>query len=197
MTTTSGDARTILRELDDHALVARAQADDIGAFEELVRRHRDRLHRVALRVCRDRADAEDVTQEAIVRAWRALPGFRGDASFTTWMYRIVTNLALNRVTRRREDAAEEVPEPDDVTAALDPARRIEDRERLGVALQALGALTPEQRACLVLREVEGLSYDDLADVLGVTVASVKGRLFRARQDLAGVLARYDATGEGS
>lgn len=188
---------TVRLDASDEELVALAQHDDVEAFEELVRRHRDTFFRVALRICRDRADAEDVTQEAIVRAWRSLGSFRGDARFTTWMYRIITNLALNKVTRRREHAVEEVPEaPGDGSDAADPARRAEDRERLDVALAALATLTAEQRACLVLREVEGLSYEELAEVLDISVASVKGRLFRARQDLSEALARYDAGGEG-
>jgi RNA polymerase sigma-70 factor, ECF subfamily len=178
----------------DRELVARARAGDTAAFEELVRRHRDRIYRVALRVCRHPADAEDVTQEAIVRAWRGLGTFRGDAEFTTWLYRIVTNLALNRVTRRREHATERVPEPAGPGEALDPARRAEDRERLDAALAALDTLTAEQRACYVLREVEGLTYEELAEVLDISVASVKGRLYRARQDLVAALERYDATG---
>lgn len=194
-TTTAASTPAVTLEPTDAELVARAQADDAAAFEELVRRHRERIYRVALRVCRHPADAEDVTQDAIVRAWRALGGFRGDASFTTWLYRIVTNLALNRVTRRREHAAERVPEPPGAGAALDPARRAEDRERLDAALAALGTLTAEQRACYVLREVEGLSYEELAEVLDISVASVKGRLYRARQDLVAALDRYDATGD--
>ena len=182
-------------EASDEELVARAQDDDVDAFDELVRRHRDMLFRVALRVCRDRADAEDVTQDAIVRAWRSIGSFRGDAKFTTWMYRIVTNLALNKVSRRREHATDDIPDPPDTGGVLDPARRAEDRERLDVALRALDRLTAEQRACLVLREVEGLSYEELAEVLDISVGSVKGRLFRARQDLADALAVYDASGQ--
>ncbi len=182
---------------DDAELVARARdGEDLAAFEELVRRHRDAAYRVALRICRNGADAEDVTQEALVRAWRSLGAFRGDARFSTWLYRIVTNLALNRVTRRREDATAEVPEPPG-GSELDPALRAEAGERLEVVVEALDALTPDQRACLVLREVEGLSYEELADVLDTTVQAVKGRLFRARSEIAAVLARYDDAGAGT
>jgi len=177
-------------EVTDLDLVVRAREhDDVAAFEELVRRHRDRAYRVALRVCRDPTAAEDVAQEAFVRVWRGLHGFRADSQFSTWLYRIVTNLALNRVTRRREDPTGDVPEP--AGRHLDPAVRAEDSERLGTALQALDALTPEQRACFVLREVEGLSYEELAEVLDTTVAGVKGRLFRAREELATALRAYD------
>lgn len=178
----------------DEELVRRARdRDDLAAFEELVRRHREGTYRVAARICRNGADAEDVTQEALVRAWRSLGSFRGDARFSTWLYRIVTNLALNRVTRGRgrEDATDEVPEPRGGGGEPDPADRAEAGERLDVVLEALDALTPEQRACLVLREVEGLTYEELAEVLDTTVQAVKGRLFRARGELATALARYD------
>ena len=181
-------------ELTDADLVARARDGvDTAAFEELVRRHRGRAYRVALRVCGNSADAEDVAQDAFVRAWRALPGFRGDAAFTTWLYRIVTNLAVNRVRRRREDPTADPPDPP--RSDLDPAARIEAAERLDVALAALAALTPEQRACFVLREVEGLPYEEIAEVLETTVAAVKQRLFRARAHVAAVLSGYDTRGD--
>lgn len=188
-----------LPQLTDAELIDLARgAGDVDAFGELVRRHRDAAYRVALRICRTPADAEDVAQDAFVRAWRALADFRGDARFTTWLYRIVTNLALNRVTRRREDATDDLPERTGVvwaspvsTAGSDPARRVEDAERLAAALTALDALTPEQRACFVLRELEGLSYEELGEVLDISVQSVRGRLYRARADLAAALDRYD------
>jgi RNA polymerase sigma-70 factor, ECF subfamily len=180
---------------DDAVLVTRARDGDVAAFEELVRRHRDRAYRVALRICRRPAAAEDVAQDALVRAWRSLPAFRGDARFSTWLYRIVTNLALNEVTRRREGTGGEVPEHA-ASAADDPAARTVDAERLDVLLAALDVLTPDQRACLVLREVEQLSYEEVAEVLDVTVPAVKGRLFRARQELAAALAAYDEPGGG-
>lgn len=154
-----------------------------------MRRHRDTAYRVALRICLNPADAEDAAQEALVRAWRALPGFRGDAAFSTWLYRIVTNVALSTVKRRREQPTGELPEP--AGPDLDPATTAEGRERLAAAGAALAALTPEQRACWVLREVEGLAYDELADVLGLTLPAVKSRLFRARSEITAALERYE------
>lgn len=185
-----------LADLTDADLVLRARdRGDNAALEALLRRHRDAAYRVALRICLNSADAEDVAQEAFVRVWRALPNFRADSAFSTWLYRIVTNLALNAVTRRREQPAElaqiEMGETPG-TAELDPALRVQHRERLAALTAALAELTPQQRACWVLREVEGLHYEELAEVLDVTVASVKGRLFRARTELAAALARYDA-----
>ncbi|HWB71439.1 MAG TPA: sigma-70 family RNA polymerase sigma factor [Egibacteraceae bacterium] len=176
--------------MPDDELVARARdRGDVPALEVLVGRHRDAAYRVALRICLNAADAEDVAQEALVRAWRSLAAFRGESSFATWLYRIVTNLALNRMARRREDATAEPPEPPGPDQ--DPARRVEARERLAVAVAALTRLTPEQRACWTLREIEGLSYEQLAQVLGLTVPAVKSRLFRARAELSAALARYD------
>ncbi|HWH33460.1 MAG TPA: sigma-70 family RNA polymerase sigma factor [Egibacteraceae bacterium] len=163
---------------------------DGAALEELIRRHRDAAYRIALRICLNGADAEDVAQEAFVRVWRSLGRFRADSAFSTWLYRIVTNLALNTVTRRREQPAELAESQ--FPAELDPASRVQQRERLAALGAALASLTPEQRACWVLREVEGLSYEELAEVLELTLASVKGRLFRARAELAAALARYDA-----
>jgi RNA polymerase sigma-70 factor, ECF subfamily len=183
-----------LTDCSDQELVARARdGGELAAFEELVRRHRDTAYRVALRVCLNPADAEDIAQEALVRAWRSLGRFRADAAFSTWLYRIVTNVALSTVTRRREHATGDPLEP--VGPDLDPAGTVQTRERLGAVLAALRELTPEQRACYVLREVEGLTYDELAEVLGTSVQAVKSRLFRARTELARALARYDASGE--
>lgn len=174
----------------DLALVARAQDGDVSAFETLVRTHHRRAFAVALRITQDPTDAEDCTQDAFVRAWRALPGYRRDAAFSTWMYRIVTNVALNHVTRRRERARGDVPDVHDPTDQ--PESRSVHRERLDVVVGALGTLTPEQRAVYVLRDVEGLSYDDIATTLQISLAAVKSRLFRARQDIAAVLAAYDS-----
>jgi RNA polymerase sigma-70 factor, ECF subfamily len=192
--TRSATSRAELADAEDAELVARARdRGDTAALEELVRRHRDTAYRVALRICLDASEAEDIAQEGLVRAWRSLQRFRGDAAFSTWLYRIVTNLALNAISRRREQPTSELPEPPGPD--LDPAGRVADRERLTVALAALADLTAEQRACYVLREVEGLGYAEIGAVLGLSLAAVKGRLFRARAELAAALLRYDRSGE--
>jgi RNA polymerase sigma-70 factor, ECF subfamily len=164
-------------QLDDSILVRAAQHGDIDAFEELVRRYQASIYRVALRMLGSRADAQDAAQETFVRAWRALPRFRQDSTISTWLYRIVTRRALDRIaTRRTTGTLDEV----EVEAGPDPAQAAEDRERLRAVRHAIANLPPEQRAALVLREFEGLSYQEVADVLGVSLPAIKGRIHRAR-----------------
>lgn len=164
----------------DADLVSRAQAGRLDAFEELVRRHRLGAYRVALRMLGDESDAEDATQDAFVQAWRKLDGFRADAAFSTWMYRIVTNRCLNMLRARRRTE----PLPIDREApASRPDRIAEGRWQVEDLQRAIGRLTPEQRAPLVLRELEGLSYGEIATALELSIPAVKSRLHRARLEL--------------
>jgi len=164
-------------QLDDAILVRAAQAGDVDAFEELVRRHQAGVYRVALRILGSSADAQDTVQETFVRAWRALPHFRQDSTISTWLYRIVTRRALHRIAARRTtQALDEV----ELEAGPDPAHAAERRERLRAVTQAIANLPPEQRAALVLREFEGLSYQEVAEILGASLPAVKGRIHRAR-----------------
>ena len=161
-------------------LVSRAQAGQLDAFEELVRRHRLATYRVALRMLGDQSDAEDATQDAFVQAWRNLGGFRADAAFPTWMYRIVTNRCLNMLRARRRTE----PLPDDREArASRPDRIAEARWQVQDLKLAILRLTPEQRAPLVLRELQGCSYEEIAEALDVSISAVKSRLHRARLEL--------------
>ncbi|CAN5907408.1 sigma-70 family RNA polymerase sigma factor [soil metagenome] len=169
-----------LQTLDDAHLVTRAKAGSVDAFEELVHRHRDRAFRVALRMVGDRGEAEDITQDALVAAWRSLDGFRADSAFTTWLHRIVLNRCLNALRARRETE----PLPDDRASARPSTERtVEARIKLEDVRQAILQLTPEQRGPLVLRELEDCSYDELAESLDVSVSAVKSRLHRARLEL--------------
>jgi len=164
----------------DADLVSRAQAGQLDAFEELVRRHRLATYRVALRMLGDASDAEDATQDAFVQAWRNLGGFRADAAFPTWMYRIVTNRCLNMLRARRRTE----PLPDDREApASRPDRIAEARWQVQDLKLAILRLTPEQRAPLVLRELQGCSYEEIAEALDVSISAVKSRLHRARLEL--------------
>lgn len=165
---------------DEWLLVEAASGGDVAAFEVLVHRNQRRVYRVALRMLGSEADAEDAAQEALLAAWLALPDFRGESAFSTWLYRIVTNECLRVLAARRvwEPLSERLEE-----RGVGPQQRAEVRERLAAVAAGILALTPEQRAPLVLRELEGLSYEEIAQVLGVTVEAVKGRLHRARLSL--------------
>ncbi|GAA4299217.1 RNA polymerase sigma factor [Actinokineospora soli] len=148
------------------------------AFDELVREHTDRMYRVALRVCGDPAEAEDVVQDAWIAAWRALPTFRGEAKVSTWLYRIVSNTAVAHVRRRR--AVVPLDSVEVVDQRPTPEGRTLLAERAAAVHRAIAALEPTQRVPLVLREFEGLSYAEVAEVLGVDVAVLHRRLHRAR-----------------
>jgi len=179
----------------DHDLVERTVAGELVAFETLVERHRPVVYRVAARTV-GRDDADDVTQDAFLRAFHRLSGFRGDAPFRSWLLRITHNAALNHIARR-------VPEPVDPTEApLEdrdpdydrmPAESLEEHERRDRLEAKLRLLSAPHRAVLVLRDLEGLSYDEIAEVTDTPLGSVKGRLHRARAELNDLLRRntYD------
>jgi RNA polymerase sigma-70 factor, ECF subfamily len=164
-------------QVEDSILVRAAQNGDVDAFEELVRRYQTSIYRVALRILGSRADAQDVVQETFVRAWRALPRFRHDSAISTWLYRIVTRRALDKIASCRSTGTLDEVE---VEAGPDPAQAAEDQERLRAVKQAIAKLPPDQRAALVLREFEGLSYQEVAHVLGASVPAIKTRIHRAR-----------------
>ncbi|SDM73239.1 RNA polymerase sigma factor [Allokutzneria albata] len=168
---------------DDLALVAAASTGDAAAFDALVRRHTAKLYRVALRIVGDPADAEDVVQEAWVSAWRSLAQFRGEAAPTTWLYRVVTNAALAHLRRRKPTVPLE-PEGQAGAALTDagptPEQAALRREKVDAALHAISLLEPSQRVPLVLRELEGMSYEEVAAVLEVSVPALRSRLHRAR-----------------
>jgi RNA polymerase sigma-70 factor (ECF subfamily) len=164
-------------EVEDSILVRAAQNGDVDAFEELVRRYQTSIYRVALRMLGSRADAQDAVQETFVRAWRALPRFRQDSAISTWLYRIVTRRALDKIASRRSTRTLDEVE---VEAGPDPAQAAEDQERLRAVRRAIAKLPPDQRAALVLREFEGLSYQEVAQVLGASLPAIKTRIHRAR-----------------
>ncbi len=174
-------------QVDDRVLVEAAQAGDVDAFEMLVRRHQGTVYRVALRLLHSAADAEDVTQDTFVRAWRSLGRFRGDSAVATWLYRIVTRRCLDLLATRRPQAA---LDDDQLDAGADPAARAEQRERLDAVARQIAGLPPDQRAALVLREFEGLSYEQAAAVLDTTVPAVKGRIHRARLSILKATAEW-------
>lgn len=173
-----------VEQLADHAVMSAAVRGDRAAFELLVCRHTPRMYRVALRVVGVPADAEDVVQDAWIAAWRGLPGYRADAAPATWLYRVVTSTALGHLRRRRPtvhlDQADSAHMVDAHPGPEAVAVRAEDA---AVVHRALTRLEPSQRAVLVLREFEGLSYEEVAQVLDTTVAAVRSRLHRGRAAL--------------
>ncbi|MEV6318832.1 sigma-70 family RNA polymerase sigma factor [Streptomyces sp. NPDC051776] len=169
---------------EDWLLSVRAGEGDDDAFAVLVRRHTPALLALAIHLLGNLADAEDAVQDAFIRAWRRLPEFRGDAQFRTWMYRIVTNRCLNTLRRRTPTVSlENAPEPTTRDAHASPERAAETDAAAAALARALGTLPVDQRACWVLRELHGLHYEEIAQVMGTSEQSVRGRLFRARRSL--------------
>ncbi len=176
-------------------LVRRTVEGDLDAFERLVERHGEVVVRVARRMVGP-GEAEDVGQDALLRAFHRLGDFRGDAPFRAWLLRITHNAALDHLRRRRPepvDPAEVAQDDQAVSAERLPAERLEVRERIERLEGKLQLLPPAHRAVLVLRDVEGLSYDEISSVTDTPLGSVKGRLHRARNELIDLLAKntYD------
>lgn len=167
---------------DESDLIRNAAAGDVEAFEELVRRHRSEWYTLALRLLGDAEAAADVTQDAALRAWRSLNGFRGDASFSTWTYRIVVNAAWTQRRKLKRHQATSIDFVDDPTH--DPlefhADRLGMRDEVSAALLAL---SPATRAAVVLKDVYGWSHAEMADGLGISVTAAKVRLHRGRTSL--------------
>lgn len=177
----------------DDALVARAQQGDAGAFEALVRRHADRLHAVMQRLVNDEHEAQEITQEAFLRAWRGIGGFKGEAQFFTWLYRIGVNEA-NRRLKRTANAATQRSLEDLTREPSDPAPGPEgqsEQRDLQTALEAaVRELHPDYRTPLILRDIEGLSTDEAAAITGLHPAAFKTRLHRARMNVRDTMAKY-------
>ncbi|HEX4446273.1 MAG TPA: sigma-70 family RNA polymerase sigma factor [Polyangiaceae bacterium] len=186
---------------EDRALIAQAQAGDTGAFRRLVERHQRRAFAVAFAAVRDENDANEIVQDAFLRAYRNLATFQGSSSFFTWLYRIVTNLSIDLMRkpgRQTVDldetrlAAEDSADTDFPTLGhydgADPADMVR-RGEISIRLQAaLDALPSYHRTVIVLREVEGLSYEEMARAMGVSKGTIMSRLFHARQKLQRALA---------
>lgn len=182
----------------DPILVERSQRGDLAAFDALVTRHRSRVYGQILTMVRNEADAWDLAQDTFLKAWRALPKFEGQSAFSTWVYRIAHNTTLDWIRARKIQGTSEFNEavethvaagatttphgegrPDDRLAQSELGRRIHD---------ALGELSPEHRAVILLREVEGRSYEEIAEIAACTLGTVMSRLFYARKKLQILLA---------
>jgi len=177
-------------ESTDHQLVARVQKGDKRAFDLLVLKYQFRLQAIVSRFIRDTDEVADVTQEAFIKAYRALPKFRGDSQFYTWLYRIAINTAKNYlVSKNRRPAntdidigdAEQFADNDKLIDETSPENSMMSEELAQVIKDSLNQLTEDLRTALTLREFEGMSYEEIAAIMDCPVGTVRSRIFRARE----------------
>ncbi|OIR14750.1 ECF RNA polymerase sigma-E factor [mine drainage metagenome] len=194
------------REVDQQ-LVERAQRGDKHAFELLVAKYQRRLGRLISRFVRNASEAEDVTQDAFIKAYRALPSFRGDSAFYTWLYRIGINTAKNHLVAQGRRAPTSTPfdadEAEDFEdAALlhevaTPENELMSKQVVEVVNSSLQELPDDLRTALTLREIEGLSYEEIAVVMDCPIGTVRSRIFRAREAIAANLRPLLGTNENT
>ena len=176
--------------LDEQKLIALAQQGDQSAFEQLLDRYQKPVYHQALRLVGNPEDAADVTQEVFLKVWKHLPSFRGESSFATWLYKLTDNTALDLIRRekkRRGDSSlddEENPVLSPVDPAPTPQQTVERQELQQAVAEGLRQLSEEHRRILVMREINGLSYEEIGEILGLSPGTVKSRLARARISLA-------------
>ena len=178
-------------DVSDLSLVRRVQRGDKGAFDALVLKYQHKLVKLVTRYVRNPAEAEDIAQEAFIKAYRALPQFRGDSAFYTWLYRIAINTAKNAVVSRDRSPVDYDFDRDSIDESYDMQGRLKDSETPeGLVLTdeirqtvnaAIEQLPEDLRTAIVLRELEGLSYEQIAATMGCPVGTVRSRIFRARE----------------
>jgi len=185
---------------DDQRLIADCLGGNASSFGELVRRYQERLFHTVYRMVDNAEDARDVVQEAFLSAYQSLDSFKGDSLFFTWLYRIAVNTAISLKRKQRVvlsiDATrngEPLVEPTDPSEVNRPGHAIEQAEQGRRIQQALSRLSPEHRAVLVMKDMEGQKYEDIADVLGVPIGTIRSRLHRARLELREILEKEEAT----
>lgn len=181
---------------EESAVIAKVLAGDTDAFEPLVTTNQNFVYNIALKMLSDPEDAFDASQEAFVKAFRSLKDFKGDSSFSSWLYRITANICLDmmRKNKKRKTASivyldddSELKELDLPDERFSPETEYERRELRGAINEALKLLPEDQRSILLLRELNGMSYAEIAEVLRLETGTVKSRLFRARARLAKIL----------
>ncbi len=190
-----------LTSAPDEVLVGAAREGDMAAFEELVARHRDKVYARAFSILRKEEDALDLSQDAWVKAWQRLGQFQGDASFLTWMTRITINLSLDRLRRRQRLQAESIEQMDEEFGGVErhlpvvtpnPTEGLERAELRARIDQAMAQLTWAHRTVLILHELEGLEYKEVAKRMGCSTGTIMSRLFYARRRLAALLQELKA-----
>jgi RNA polymerase sigma-70 factor, ECF subfamily len=181
----------------DESLVQMSQKGDLAAFEELVARHRDKIYARAFSMVRNQDEALDLSQEAWVKSWQRLKQFQGQSSFGTWLTRIVINLCLDQLRKRKRQRAESIEEMDEEhggverqmpVVTVNPTERLERGELRQRIDQALGQLSYEHRTVLILHEFEEMEYKQIAKEMDCSIGTVMSRLFYARRKMAGLLA---------
>jgi len=178
----------------DHQLVERAQRGDKKAFELLVAKYQRKLARLLSRFIRDASEVEDVTQEAFIKAYRALPSFRGDSAFYTWLYRIGINTAKNylvamgrrapTMTEVDNEEAEDIEQGEQLKDLNTPENQMMSRQIAETVNQTLLELPEELRTAITLREIDGMSYEEIAQIMNCPIGTVRSRIFRAREAIA-------------
>lgn len=178
----------------DQQLVERVQRGDKHAFDLLVTKYQRKLGRLISRFVRDPGEAEDVTQDAFIKAYRALPGFRGESAFYTWLYRIGINTAKNHLLANKRRAPTSTPFDAEESEAFEeasllrevntPENELMSKQIVGVVQASLQQLPEDLRSALTLREIEGLSYEEIAIVMDCPIGTVRSRIFRAREAVA-------------
>ena len=178
-------------DASDLSLVRRVQRGDKGAFDALVLKYQHKLVKLVMRYVRNPAEAEDIAQEAFIKAYRALPQFRGDSAFYTWLYRIAINTAKNAVVSRERSPIDYDLDRNNSDESYDMQGRMKDSETPeGLVLTdeirrtvnaSIEALPEDLRTAIILRELEGLSYEEIAAAMGCPVGTVRSRIFRARE----------------
>ena len=191
-------AEPAAEEPDDLELVARSQAGDTAAFNALVTRYRSRAFSMIYQMTRNEQDAWDLAQDGFVKAWKSIGRFRGQSSFYTWLYRILMNVTIDSLRRKRIASGTEFDdqiglrqiEPGAATAPraeLQPAEKISDQEIRTRIDAAIEKLSPEHRAAIVMREIDGLEYSEIAEQMDCSIGTVMSRLFYARKKLQALL----------
>jgi RNA polymerase sigma-70 factor, ECF subfamily len=193
----------------DALLVERAKRGEVSAFEMLVVKYQRRIERLIGRMVRDSDLVQDIAQETFIRAYRALPQFRGDSAFYTWLYRIAVNTAKKALVEKKRDplvfegamvSTDEGEEPsrveNELTSGETPETVLAGRQVAATVNSAIEALSEDLRQAIVLREIEGLSYEEIADVMNCPIGTVRSRIFRAREAIAVKLRPLLGTREG-
>ena len=189
------------REQSDEELVRIAQAGDTRAFDELVTRYKDKVYRLSFKILRHEEDASEALQDSFLSAYRGLKNFKAESTFSTWLYRIATNASLMKYRKRRDHhfsldqpmGREEDGEPLQIPDwSTQPVQELLDSETREIMEEGVDRLSEELRTVFVLRDIEGLSNAEVAEVLDLSVAAVKSRLHRARIELRERLSRYFA-----